>query len=43
MEIFSGQIFKSFAKALAKVGRVSGGDVMCCHVMWYDVMCLVPR
>ena len=22
---------------------VGGGDVMCCHVMWYDAMCLVPR
>ena len=20
---------------------ISGGDVMCCDVMWYDVMCLV--
>ena len=20
-----------------------GGVVMCCHVMWYEVVCLVPR
>ena len=23
--------------------RVGGGDMMCCDVMWYDVMWLVAR
>ena len=44
-----GGSFRGKITGLSSVGVLmvascaGGGDVMCCDVMWYDAMCLVPR